>query len=61
MAFVSIAVIRLTGFDGHTRIVAQAGALLCAIAAGIDCFAEAWESPEPGARMAHFLASKRRG
>lgn len=32
-----------------------------AIAAGIDCFAEAWESPEPGARMAHFLAGKRRG
>ena len=32
-----------------------------AIAAGIDCFAEAWTTPEPGARMAQFLASKRRG
>ena len=31
-----------------------------AIAAGIDCFAEAWTTPEPAERMAHFLASKRK-
>ena len=31
-----------------------------AIAAGIDCFAEAWTTPEPAKRMAHFLASKRK-
>jgi len=31
------------------------------IAAGIDAFAEAWTTPEPGARMAHFLASKKKG
>lgn len=32
-----------------------------AIAAGIDCFAEAWTTPEPGRRMTAFLASKRKG
>jgi len=32
-----------------------------AIAAGIDTFAEAWTTPEPGLRMAEFLARKRRG
>jgi enoyl-CoA hydratase/carnithine racemase len=31
-----------------------------AIAAGIDAFAEAWTTPEPAARMRHFLESKRR-
>ena len=31
-----------------------------AIAAGIDAFAEAWTTPEPGARMRHFLESKRK-
>lgn len=31
------------------------------IAAGIDSFAEAWTTPEPAERMAHFLASKRKG
>ena len=31
-----------------------------AVAAGIDAFAEAWTTPEPGARMRHFLESKRR-
>ena len=31
-----------------------------AIAAGIDSFAEAWTTPEPGARMRHFLESKRK-
>ncbi len=31
-----------------------------AIAAGIDCFAEAWTTPEPAARMAAFLASKKK-
>ena len=30
------------------------------IAAGIDCFAEAWTTPEPAERMAQFLASKRK-
>ncbi|MBN8892063.1 MAG: enoyl-CoA hydratase [Acetobacteraceae bacterium SCN 69-10] len=31
-----------------------------AIARGIDCFAEAWATPEPAERMAAFLAAKRR-
>lgn len=31
-----------------------------AIAAGIDCFAEAWTTPEPTERMAAFLAAKRK-
>lgn len=32
-----------------------------AIAAGIDCFAEAWTTEEPGRRMAAFLAGKGKG
>jgi len=31
-----------------------------AVAAGIDCFAEAWTTPEPGRRMAAFLEEKRK-
>jgi len=32
-----------------------------AIAAGIDCFAEAWTTPEPRVRMEAFLAHRRKG
>jgi len=32
-----------------------------AIAAGIDCFAEAWTTPEPRVRMEAFLALRRKG
>ena len=38
----------------------EAMALNAAIERGIDCFAEAWGSDEPGERMRAFLEAKRR-
>jgi hypothetical protein len=32
-----------------------------AIARGIACFVQSWDTPEPAERMAAFLAAKRRG